>query len=247
MRYYTPEEMKKTYKDEVAEIISGTVGKNVEHNFALDIFLEYSKKMPQLSMDAKILDLGTAKGQFLHQLYEAGFKNLYAHDVGDYLPKEARAFVKDFGVSDLNTDKLPWADNFFDAVTVWCVIPHLENPFHCGREIRRVLKPGGMFIFTTPYLASKPSISHFLKTKNFGRYNEANNHIAMLPLSILKKTIFRGFNLVATEYFVHPKIFKGWRGKLRKKYLALIAGNPGLREKFRSRWAYNICYFLEKT
>lgn len=243
MRYFTPDEMKNTFKDEVSDTISHTIGKNVQHGFAEEIFLEYARKLPIIK-DAKILDLGTAKGEFLHQLSEAGFTNLYAHDIGDYLPADARHLVREFKTADLNTDKLPWLDNTFDVVTAWCIIPHLENPFFCGREVGRVLKPGGMFIFTTPYLFSKPAIKTFLRTRNFGRFNLENNHIAVLTENVLKKTVFKGFDLISTEFFVHPKIFKGLRGELRNIYLRL-ATKHGI-DKFRARWAYNICYFLRK-
>jgi len=50
---------------------------------------------------------------------------------------------------DLN-EPIPFADASVDCVTLQEVVEHLENVPHLFREVRRVLKPGGSFILTTP-------------------------------------------------------------------------------------------------
>lgn len=48
--------------------------------------------------------------------------------------------------------RLPFEDEFFDAVTMLAVFEHLDEPVLIDllREIRRVLLPGGVFVMTTP-------------------------------------------------------------------------------------------------
>jgi ubiquinone/menaquinone biosynthesis C-methylase UbiE len=46
--------------------------------------------------------------------------------------------------------KLPFRDSFFDLVTANMVVEHLDNPDVQFKEIIRILKPGGIFIFHTP-------------------------------------------------------------------------------------------------
>lgn len=43
-------------------------------------------------------------------------------------------------------------DNYADAVVCTEVFEHLEDPYSAIREIKRILKPGGLFIGSTPFL-----------------------------------------------------------------------------------------------
>ncbi len=45
---------------------------------------------------------------------------------------------------------LPFARGVFDLVTANMVVEHLANPLEQFREVRRVLRPGGRFVFHTP-------------------------------------------------------------------------------------------------
>ncbi len=45
---------------------------------------------------------------------------------------------------------LPFAKGAFDLVTANMVVEHLANPLEQFREVRRVLRPGGRFVFHTP-------------------------------------------------------------------------------------------------
>ncbi len=46
--------------------------------------------------------------------------------------------------------ELPFRDATFDLVTANMVVEHLEDPHSVLVEIRRILKPGGTFVFHTP-------------------------------------------------------------------------------------------------
>lgn len=51
--------------------------------------------------------------------------------------------------TDINIERLPFADGEFDAVCMGCVLSHLGHPLKALREIYRVLKPGGTFILSS--------------------------------------------------------------------------------------------------
>lgn len=58
----------------------------------------------------------------------------------------------------LNLDKepIPLEDGSIDAAASLAVLEHLDNPLHVLKEIRRILKPGGVLLLTTPTPAAKP-------------------------------------------------------------------------------------------
>jgi ubiquinone/menaquinone biosynthesis C-methylase UbiE len=47
-------------------------------------------------------------------------------------------------------EKLPFKDDSFDLVTANVVLEHVKEPMAMLRELRRILRPGGKFIFHTP-------------------------------------------------------------------------------------------------
>jgi SAM-dependent methyltransferase len=47
---------------------------------------------------------------------------------------------------------LPYADESVDSILCWAVIEHLETPERAVAEMHRVLKPGGLALFNTPFL-----------------------------------------------------------------------------------------------
>ena len=49
-----------------------------------------------------------------------------------------------------NVEQLPWADKTFDVVVSNNVLEHLSQPATVFSEVRRVLKPGGVFLAKTP-------------------------------------------------------------------------------------------------
>ena len=249
MRYLTAEELKGAHREDAHGVLGRDdfAGKSIRDRFAIALFERYHRERFGDHRDTRILDLGAAAGAFLSQLVEAGYENLYGTDIDEYLRPALRVRLQDFKTVDLSWSGLPWPDGFFDVVTAWCVLPHLENPFHAVREVARVLKPGGLFIFTAPYLASKPSRDYFRQHGDFKSYRTVNNHIVLFPPGVVGKTILRSFRLIATEYHARfSKIFRGPKGLLRRIIYRLAAMHPRGERMLQKRWAYNIVYILRK-
>lgn len=59
-----------------------------------------------------------------------------------------RGFDIDDG--DLELDPLPADDSTFDLVVALALVEHLHNPDNFLREVRRVLRPGGVLLLSTP-------------------------------------------------------------------------------------------------
>jgi 2-polyprenyl-6-hydroxyphenyl methylase/3-demethylubiquinone-9 3-methyltransferase len=122
--------------------------------------------------NANVLDIGCGGGLFLSLLKQAG-----AQVIGIELSDSRAQYAKT--KHNLNIDKHPiesdhwqkgYAD-FFDAVTLWDVIEHVNYPQQTLRSAANVLKPGGLLLIDTP---CRDSFYHrfgeFTYTLTRGRY-----------------------------------------------------------------------------
>ena len=247
MKYLTPKELKEDCRDYAHSIVDKCEGPSVRYDFGINAFRKWRQEIFGGRNDIKTLDLGTARGGFERQLKEIGYTNVYGVDIDDYLDPQNKPLLKEFKTADLSWDKLPWPDNTFQIVTGWCILPHLENPFHCLREVYRVLDKGGIFIFIVPHLTSKPAMDYFVKHKDFGSYRATNNHLVQFTPAIIQKTVLKYFELIDVGYAVRTaKIFRGIKGQLRKLFYELITPFPKLKKLVDHRWGYDAIYVVRK-
>lgn len=157
---------------------------------ARELFQKYARK------NFCVLDIGCGNGFFVEQLWRDDFRNLSGYDVGDYVANERKKYFQEFKVGNINFDALPWRGDFFDAVSAWQVIEHLENPHQFIREVSRVLKPGGIFFLSTPNIFNIFNRLIFLKSGDMPRWKEKNNHIALFPKGLFNKSVLKYFDLM---------------------------------------------------
>jgi 2-polyprenyl-3-methyl-5-hydroxy-6-metoxy-1,4-benzoquinol methylase len=102
-----------------------------------------------------VLDLGCGDGRFLHRMYQAGW-SVTGLDFDQKAIEAARKMFGKFGFRLLHTDlfSAQFPDNSFDAVTMNHVIEHVPEPIELLAEVRRVLKPEGRLVATTPNIRS---------------------------------------------------------------------------------------------
>jgi SAM-dependent methyltransferase len=61
-------------------------------------------------------------------------------------------------VTNQNLERLTFPDASFDVVLTSDVLEHVRLEDRAHREIRRVLRPGGVYIFTVPHFRDRPTI-----------------------------------------------------------------------------------------
>jgi len=108
----------------------------------LDVVLEKYVKN-----NSRVLDVGCGTGAVLEQMAAKNFL-VSGIDMSDTALEYCRK--KGFEVDKGFADKMPYSDNTFDIVFALDVLEHLENPELAVREVKRVLKDGGLFVATVP-------------------------------------------------------------------------------------------------
>lgn len=121
-----------------------------------------------LPRGAKILDAPCGDGEVSVELAKLGFEISAVDMVDELLPAARVALDGRFRVADM-TRPLPWPDASFDLILCVEGIEHLEDSFAFLREMRRLIKPGGIAIITTPNILSLRSRMRFFGS---GFYNQ---------------------------------------------------------------------------
>lgn len=102
----------------------------------------------------KVADLGCGDGALTYLLAKTGAEvtgvdnEQEGLDFAESKFKEHKANAS-FVLGDVRKTNLP--DNAFDIVVSSDVIEHIERPEELVAEAARILKPGGVFVCTTPY------------------------------------------------------------------------------------------------
>lgn len=109
--------------------------------------------IPSQVKGGKILDVGCGTGETIAQLGELGW-NVYGLDID----KNAVSAANRHGLENVSygswQEMKKFPDNFFDAIRLYHVIEHLDDPAECLALIRRKLKAGGELLVGTPNAAS---------------------------------------------------------------------------------------------
>lgn len=142
-----------------------------------------------VSKTSKILDIATGKGYLVKELNLMGFKNVSAADID---LKNFAFNKKQFSLKQVDANcKLPYKPNYFDVVISSETIEHLKNPRDFMGEVFRILKPGGVFILTTPNVQTIFSRIFFLFTGILAGHTKSDyiisGHIAVLPDFLIRR------------------------------------------------------------
>jgi ubiquinone/menaquinone biosynthesis C-methylase UbiE len=103
----------------------------------------------KLAPGSKILDVGCGTGHLAAELARRGF-DTWGTDLSAGMVDYARQHYNPdrFQVADI--ERIPFPDNYFDGIVCLGVMEYLGSDEPALREMRRVLKPGGHAVITTP-------------------------------------------------------------------------------------------------
>ncbi|HXN76160.1 MAG TPA: class I SAM-dependent methyltransferase [Gemmatimonadaceae bacterium] len=136
--------------------------------------------------NGSLLDLGSSDGETLCHMSELRPDLKFASvDIAGRPPRTPPD--TSFAQANLESDKLPWPDQSFDAITCMHVVEHLRTMTNLWREIARVLKPGGRVYVETPGLQSvtTPSPPESLRERITLNFYDDPTHIRPVPIASL--------------------------------------------------------------
>lgn len=116
------------------------------HNKRFNEVLKFIKPV-----NGSVLDIGCHSGTFTKKiLNKIGSNKIYGIDISHSAINLAKKRIPDGHFEVVNAEKLPFINNFFDAIFCLEVLEHVDHPEKVIEEIKRVLKIGGYAIFLVP-------------------------------------------------------------------------------------------------
>ncbi len=192
---------------------------------------DYPKKLAQylynrysISKNAKLLDIGCGRGEFLKGFIDCGVKGFAVDQSSAAIKYCPEAELRN---SDIENEGIPYPDNFFDFVYSKSVIEHFYYPERLVNEMHRVLKPGGLAITLVPSWEY-----------NYRIYFEDYSHRTPFMLDSLRDIqIIHGFENVNVEFFYQlPSTWTGKRRGLTKLFAAFTRVLAPYQLKKMSKW-----------
>lgn len=110
---------------------------------------KYRNLPPLPAGGGKVLDIGCGSGEFLAAAAQIGWESF-----GVDPDPRASAQKTGYKVLQGNLPGIDFPDNYFDVITLSHVIEHTHDPVASLKEIKRLLKPGGLVWLATPNLNS---------------------------------------------------------------------------------------------
>lgn len=149
-----------------------------------------------ISDNAKLLDVGCGRGDFLNGFISAGCDGYgvdFTNAAQKYCPN-ATLFQ-----ADIEKNGMPFEDNYFDVIFSKSVIEHFYDPDILIHECKRCLKPGGIIIVMAP------SWEH-----NYRIYFEDYTHRTPFMKSSMNDILeMHGFDSIDVSYFKQLPILWG--------------------------------------
>jgi SAM-dependent methyltransferase len=173
----------------------GTDGEAALRGMKHRTFRRLLKSLSRVVATGRVLDVGCATGFFLEVAAEAGW-DVYGVELSTYAAELARDKFGDRVFSG-TLEQAAYPDEFFDLVMLSDIIEHVPDPRSFLREVRRVLRPGGVVALVTP---NSESMSARLMGRHWNHFNAEHLHY-FSPAAITRLLVTSGFVVERGENF----------------------------------------------
>lgn len=158
-----------------------------------------------LIFKSPLLDLGCGFGEFAGVFFDKQVEVGIDISIEDLMKAKEKNIYKQLFMADARS--MPFAENRFATVISNSTIEHIPYPYKVIKEVYRVLKPGGIFIYTVPTIELNKNLF----------YPELFRKIGLKRLSSLYIKYYH-------KIFKHVNIFttKKWRDITRNAGFEII-------------------------
>jgi len=144
--------MNKNEKNSIRKYDS--IAHDYEETFEGKFTARYRQKILELcdvAEGGKVLDVGCGNGSLINAIRQNKKIEAYGIDISPKMIEECRNHFCGINFEVSTGEKIGFADETFDAVTICCVLHHLHNPKNFFEEAYRVLKRGGILTVGEPW------------------------------------------------------------------------------------------------
>lgn len=165
-----------------------------------ELYVELFNKIKDRAPNGKILDVGCSFGLFLNMAKDLGYEVL-GLELNEVAAKYGR---EKYGITiePKLLEECDFPDESFDVVAMFGLIEHLFDPVKAVKEVKRILKPGGLFIGRCPNVQAFV----FMVLHELGRTFTGRIHLSYFSEKTLKYLFNKtGFTDVELETFITGK------------------------------------------
>lgn len=160
--------------------------------------MAFAKRLNKWKPKGKFLDVGCATGFFINGIKKHSEWEVYGTDFGKSAVKYAKENLNlDVRHGELSEVNFP--ESYFDYVHVNNVLEHVIEPLSLLKEVRRLIKPDGIFYLSVPngYNDSLDLIEFYKQEIKPAR--SKNGHIFFFPKSTILKLLNDSGFIVETK------------------------------------------------
>lgn len=154
-----------------------------DHSRRLDFLVE-DLELDEIR-EKRLVDFGGGKGFLLNRLHESNYKQVFDGDKIE--PFEGISFAQ----QNLNERfTVGWVqDHWFDMGFCTETLEHLENPYNCLLELKRIVKLDGLIIITIPDYNTGTGEGHPYIYPTLFRREDFLMFLGQLSLPVIRETI----------------------------------------------------------
>jgi ubiquinone/menaquinone biosynthesis C-methylase UbiE len=197
--YRKEKEAGRYYADKYTDAYNALFYKTARENIAKTITKRFKER------PLHILDMGCGPGNLAQEIKVFMKEDVFVMDISEDMLKEAKKSGIRHGVCGV-TEDLPFKDMSFDAVAGFSILHHLLDLKKAFKEIARVLKPGGFFIFGEPF--EIPHLSIWKARVIYGPYFIYYKVLKMKNQNELRALEEANFDKWTTEIHRHLSIME---------------------------------------